>query len=252
MDVKKWLHFFARNKHREQPPLPDFSATCTLPEGPERRHLAESLATFQLGETGEGRKLQRFAKTIAARHFAGYDTAVAMFVKEENRHAEMLAASVSHVGGSLKEKQWTDSCFRKLRRLINFEFELQVLLTAEIIGLSYYALMGKGVPDSQIRNMCRRLVADEVGHLRFHADFFAHRFVAKGPWWSAVWRLQFRAIFEAVRVVAWWDHRRALASYGVSAAAFFRRSRRARRGFLAEMERAAPDTPGIAVEEGSF
>jgi hypothetical protein len=207
---------------------------CALPEGLAKDALASSLATFQLGETGEGRKLQSFAKRVAKR-LPDYDRAVAMFVAEEGRHAAYLAGGVEYLGGDLKQKQWTDACFRKLRRMINFEFELQVLLTAEIIGMSYYALMADAVPDPSVRDLCRRLVADEVGHLRFHAEFFEHRFRHAKRAWVALWRWQFRTIFHAARAVAWWDHRRALAAYGVGLGVFVRRSHRDRRWFEGEL-----------------
>ncbi len=249
MDTQKWIEHFAANAARTSPPAPDFLAPCEIPQGRARDLLASSLATFQLGETGEGRKLKAYAARVAAARLPGYDRAVEMFVAEENRHARHLADCVRYLGGRLKGAQWTDFVFRRLRRLINLQFELQVLLTAEIVGMSYYALLADAVPDTAVRGLCRRLVADEVGHLRFHADFFRDELRTMNPLLAGLWRWQFRTIFAVTRAVAWWDHRGALAAFGVGRRQIHSRCRRGRRWFESKLAPAGEGAGGIALGE---
>ena len=113
--------------------------------------------------------------------------------------------------------------------------------------MAYYSLLAEAVPDRGVRSLCRRLVADEVGHLRFHADFFRGRHGRWNTVFVKLWRGQFRAIFHAARAVAWWDHRRALGRYGVSRADFFQRCLRDRRWFEGEIARGRAASGNIAV-----
>lgn len=133
MDIRNWIRYFESNRGSYHEP--DWSASRELPEGRQLELLRRSLATFQLGETGEGRTLQRYAHKIAAEgRFQDYDQALRLFVEEEKYHAQLLAQTMGYLGGDLIEKQWTNSLFRRLRRLINLEFEIQIFVTAEIIG----------------------------------------------------------------------------------------------------------------------
>ena len=70
-----------------------------------------------------------------------------LFVAEEQYHAEILAKAVTYFGGELKKKYWMNSVFRKVRALLGLEFNLQILLTAELIAEAYYGLLAKHVPD---------------------------------------------------------------------------------------------------------
>ena len=73
--------------------------------------LARSLAIFQLGESGGG--------TIVGQAFCNqlphldehYGTAMAYFVEEEHRHANILAMCVRLLGGRLIHSNWTAKLF---------------------------------------------------------------------------------------------------------------------------------------------
>ena len=247
METQKWIQFFEENKRHADSTRPDFSVPCELDEGPALSHLRKSLAVFQLGETGEGTALKKFAKRFSVDGTSDYSQAVALFVGEEKRHATYLAEAVSHLGGNLISTQWTNVVFRFVRRMINLEFELQILMTAEIVGLGYYALLGEEVPDKGIKSLCKRLASDEVGHLRFHADFFRTRFTNARPTLIKLWRWQFRLIFTAVLSVAWWDHRNALRAFDISRSNLFRRCNRSYHRFLTEIFQATEQkNPGVA------
>ncbi|MDA8975282.1 hypothetical protein N9F50_01715 [Akkermansiaceae bacterium] len=70
--------------------------------------------------------------------------------------------------------------FPVIRKLINLEFQVQMLLTAEITAEAYYDLLSQHVADPVIHQACTRILKDEIGHLGFHADFF-NAWTAKWP-----------------------------------------------------------------------
>ncbi len=84
MNVQRWIVRFLRNRHEDEV---DWNAPVQLPEA-VCEPLAKSLAVFQLGETGDGGTLRRYAqRTNHWKGFEDYEEALDLFVKEENRHA---------------------------------------------------------------------------------------------------------------------------------------------------------------------
>lgn len=91
-------------------------------------------------------------------------------------------------------------------KLINLEFQVQMLLTAEIIAEAYYDFLRQHVADPVIHQAYTRILKDEIRHLGFHADFF-NAWTAKWPEsWRILWRGQFRAISAVTQWVVWRDH----------------------------------------------
>ncbi len=233
MDSQRWINHFRARATR--PDALAGAGPCEWPDGPEKRALAASLAVFQIGETGDGSTVKRWAARAEARgHLpCGYAEAVHHFIAEENHHADLLGRMVLHLGGRLHEKHWIATAFNRVRKLIpTLEFEVQILLSAEIIARAYYGLLGEAVREPAIRSACRSILRDELGHIAFHADMFRHRLAAWTPRVGACWRWQFRLLLRAATLFVWWDHRPALAPLGVTRADFARRVHRAGEAFL--------------------
>lgn len=238
MNPARWITHFANHPSRE--PALDWAQPCALPEGAPRRLLAESLAIFQLGETGDGSTLKRWAAQAEARGDVppGYAEAAAAFIAEENRHSALLAKMVRHLGGTLKEKQWSAWAFNRARKLLPaLEFELQVLLTAELIARAYYGLLSQRLEEPLMQRACAALTRDEVGHIAFHIDLFRHRFKGWLPLSMALWAAQFQALFLIAEAIVWWDHGAALKACGISQQEFRREGRRACAYFLHQISR---------------
>ncbi len=145
----------------EPPPLPDGA----------RRTLARSLAIFQCGEAGEG----RVARQVDSVRFVGVDATyracVKLFVREEGRHAAILADAVRGLGGQIVKRSRSELVFRLLRRAMGFRFKMVVLLLAEIVGRAYYATMGRRYAQAPLGAALLQLTRDEARHLVFHARF---------------------------------------------------------------------------------
>lgn len=225
MNVKKWLHHFRGNCSDEDI---DWELPCRITEE-VREPLARSLAIFQLGETGEGSALFRFAKSKENDpNLAGYEEALRLFVREENRHADILKHMVLRVEGTLLTRQWSDRVFRAVRKLVNLEFELQTLLTAELIAEAYYELLRRTVDDGPIQQACARIVKDEVGHTGFHAAFFGYRRKQWNPVTRRAWKVGLLLLTETAWRVVWMDHRSCFRALGIERNQFAEHVRKAR------------------------
>lgn len=103
---REWRELFESRRDR---PLP-------TPDDASRRYefvasLARSLAIFQLGESGGGTIIQQARSSQLPQIDEHYAAAMALFVKEENRHAEILALCVATLGGVLIRSNWTARLF---------------------------------------------------------------------------------------------------------------------------------------------
>jgi hypothetical protein len=172
-----------------------------------RAPLCASLARFQLGEGGEGRIAREIERATLPGIDDDYRAALKLFVREEGRHARILAGMVRSLGGTLLRASWSERLFVAGRRLMGLRLKLLVLLAAEVIGLGFYALLARRLGACSIGEQLNEIAADEGMHLEFHADFFraqvggAGRWLFRAAWWSVA------GLACAVLLV---DHRRTL------------------------------------------
>jgi hypothetical protein len=231
MNTHVWTQYFLANRDRfTEPRLP--AGETALPEA-VRCPLARSLAIFQLGESGGGTRLLRYVRRVVREErLRGYEESVQLFIEEEQYHSRLLEKLVLHLGGVCLEKQWTNSVFRWLRNHFGVEFNIQVLLIAELIAEAYFGALYRRCPDVGVRLCCRKILADEMRHLAFHAEFLRERLDARPAWWRALWRAQFRVIHLATCAVVAWDHRKCFRALELDPPEFARMASRAGTRFL--------------------
>jgi hypothetical protein len=207
-----------------------------LPEA-IRAPIARSLAVFQLGESGGGTRLKRYAKVIAPlTQFTGYQRAIDLFVAEEQSHAALLGRLIEHLKQPPLQKQWTNSIFRWARNLVNLEFNIQILLTAELVAEVYFGLLYLRCADPAVKQVSHKLLRDEMKHLEFQRQFLAERLQEFSPALRHLWCLQFRLIHRFVAAVVSWDHRDCLKAIEVSPAAFRSRCTQSLERFMDRLE----------------
>lgn len=242
MNTTAWIHHFEQNTPlNDALPLP--VSPSPLPEA-VRRPLAESLAVFQLGETGGGTRLRRYASGLAREAgWSGYPRAVDRFIAEEQSHARLLARLVAHLGGRLRRKQWSNGLFRRVRGLAGLEFAIQMLLTAELVAEVYYGTLFLRCPDPAVRTVAGKILRDEVQHLAFQREFLAARLARLTPAAQRLWSWQFAAVHAFTAAAVAWDHRHCLRALGVEPAEFRQRATAARAAFVRRLER------GLAAAE---
>lgn len=201
---RPWRHELETRAGRPLPPLDDAPQVPMALRGP----LAATLAVFQVGEAGEG----RIAREIDHARVPGIDddyrTALKLFVREEGRHARILAAAVRALGGRTLGRQWTERLFQHARRLLGLRFKILVLLAAELVGSALYGTLAARLPDGALSRALREIAGDEERHLAFHVAFLRRTTVRAvlGPAWLVIG-------FAASAVVLW-DHRRTLRVIG--------------------------------------
>jgi hypothetical protein len=211
-----WLNYFEYNRdHR--PPIP-WDAGVELAPG-LRQIFVRSLQKFQIGESGEGRHLRKLS---AATGNIEYAAAMDLFIREEQRHAELMAGILKRLNAPLLTSDWTDNCFMFMRHMFGLHAELLVLLMPEMIARVYFDVLRRGFSNPAMHAVFAQIVHDEEGHLAFHADFLNHVFskisFARRIAVQTLWRLAFRAVC----VVVYYDHGSLLSALGMSPKQFWR------------------------------
>lgn len=231
MNSTRWLAHFQQNRLNrpepawDAPPLPASSVTQTL---------ASSLSHFQLGESGEGRFLLSEARH-AFPDDPDYCEALSLFISEEQEHARLLERLVLRLGGKTISRHWSHFLFRLLRRALGVNFELHVLVIAELVGTGYYRLVRRYSRDPVVVQVCDLVLLDEAWHVAFHCERFAADQAAWLPLERTLWVTSFQVLFLAATAVAWVDHGAALRGIGSDRREFVKEVRDECIQFLAKL-----------------
>jgi len=219
-DLRIWLNHF--EYHAEHPRcIPGGLDDVLRPE--ERRLIASSIATFQLGEQSDGRTLVRAAERFArARQMPALVRIIELFIREEQRHASLLRSFMEDHGIPLKSSHWTDHAFRRLRRLAGLELCMCVLITAELIGNVYYRVLASATGCQRLRVLCRTLVADELVHVAFESQVLLALRAARPAWARTLIRWAHRGFLVGTASVVCLTHRSLLRHSGHDARTFLR------------------------------
>ncbi len=173
----------------------------------EVRTILSSVQQFQLGESSEGRRmLAQAAQYAETSGDHAYLPALRLFVQEEQRHAAELARFLQQQSLPCKEKHWVDDVFRGLRRLTTLEMSVVVLLTAEVIAVTYYKALQDATQSPTLRTICTQILRDEIKHLEFQSETLAKIRRGRGALAQAITRLLQRVLFTGTLVIVWHEH----------------------------------------------
>jgi len=219
-DLKIWLNHF--EYHAQHPRcIPHGLSDLLRPE--ERRVIASSIATFQLGEESEGSTLLRAAERFARAHqIPSLVRITELFIREEQRHARLLRWFMEDHQIPLKSTDWTDRVFRRVRRLAGLELYMYVLITAELIGNVYYRALESATGCQRLRVLCRTLVSDELAHVGFESHVLLALRAGRSAPVRALMRLVHRVFFAGTASVVWLTHRSVLRHAGYNVRDFLR------------------------------
>lgn len=189
----------------------------------EHHRIAGSIATFQLGEQSEGRTLLAFAEAFAAKHdLPALPAVTALFIKEEQHHAAQLRIFMLANGIPLKERSWTDSVFRRLRKLAGYEAAVTVLVTAEMIGFVYYRALARATNSRCLKTICRTMCGDESLHLRYETQLLLTLRGQRGALRRRFVEFLHRTLLTASACVVFHDHHGVLKHVGYDLRSFVR------------------------------
>lgn len=221
--MKHWLTYFERNR-ANRVSLPYHTTPALTPIAlPEslRTALVASLARFEVGESGEGRRLKAGALSTGD---PDYCRAITLFLDEEHDHAAWLGKLINALGGAHLAGHWSDGAFVLLRHMGGLQTELMILLVAEMIAQVYYPALRDGVPDPDCRAVFAQICRDEDGHVAFHRAFLRERFRRQSGIEREATRALWYALFRAACVVVLLDHKAVLREVGVSPGEFWTRA----------------------------
>lgn len=213
----RWRRIFEARSERPLPRLGKGTAYADLPPS-----VARSLAIFQLGESGGGTVVEQAKASRLAGMDDDYCESLRLFVEEEHRHANLLAMCVRMLGGDLINKNWTAHLFVFFRRLIGLRTKIMVLLAAEVVGICYYHLLARHLPEGRIRRMLEELVVDEQTHLDFHCAFL--RMQTRTSWHRRLFRIAWRGTMFFSTLVVLMDHFAAIRALGIGIGPVWKRS----------------------------
>lgn len=169
---KEWNAYFTCNDSRR--PVIDFSEEKGLSEK-EIIRIAPSIQAFQTGESSDGKHLLKAAGDFADRiGQADYRDVMRRFVKEENRHAGYLRKFMDYYQIKAGKRSYLDHIFRRLRQLGGIRCEAMVLVTAEMIALTYYDALANNTDSFALKSICRQMLRDEIPHVMFQSYTLSH------------------------------------------------------------------------------
>ena len=117
-------------------------------------------------------------------------------------------------------KQWTDSIFRRLRRLAGLRTSIAVLISAEIMAQVYYRALKLATDSETLNELCQQILREEAQHVRFQVQQLARMDRRRSPLLRRCLRWADRLLFGIASWVVYHDHRTVFAKAGVSKAEF--------------------------------
>ena len=169
---REWNTCFANNNEHRL--MVDCSMEADLPEE-KQKLIFPSIQAFQKGEGSDGRYLMETVDGFVQKTGENdYKDAMLWFVKEENWHSAYLRKYMEHYQIPVIEKSFLDKVFRKLRQVGGLKCEVTVLVTAEMIALTYYDALGKSTDSAVLKSICNQMLHDELPHIMFQSYTLSH------------------------------------------------------------------------------
>ena len=224
-----WLEYFQRNRHN----VLQLERGVHRLTGEERTRIARSIQSFQIGEASEGRRLralaERYGRRVADPHYA---EVIVLLIREENRHSAYLKHFMDAEDIPLACRRTTDRVFRWLRGLCGLELAIRVLVTAELVALTYYAALARATTHPGLARICARMLEEERVHVQFQMQQIRRMNAGRSPLTRAIADLGHAVLLAGTLVAVWIEHRpvlRVCHSFGDFFAAVWRDFRSALR-----------------------
>ena len=210
MKWSEWKVYFEDNRTVPPPPVDD----AGIPDDPAlRRCLARTFSVFQLGEAGEGRIAKEVWRFSTPNIDDDWRVSLGHWVREEGRHGRILGDCARVLGGKPVAENWTNSLLVHGRRLLGIRLKLLVVLTAEVVGITFYGLLAAALPNSSISLALAFIAGEEVQHLAFHTRFFQAE--TRTPLRRAVFWAAWAVVGSAAGLVVLVDHKATFRKLGI-------------------------------------
>ena len=166
-DLDEWENYLLKNKYNLQKITWNYE---DLLSKEERDCISRSIAKFQLGEYSEGQKLIEFCEKYSRKYEDKILKKItSLFIKEEQAHSHILKRFMELNNIPILKNDWTDNIFRFLRSLSGYELSITVLITAEIIALTYYRALSKATKNKLLEDICLKIIEEERKHVLYES-----------------------------------------------------------------------------------
>jgi hypothetical protein len=211
-ESKRWCSYFLANSvAADGLPWDDPQVLSSR----ERSAIQDSIQQFQLGEGSNGARLLRHGQAYSAATMdPDFASALALFVREEQRHSLCLLRFMRKQGIPPVTNHWIDNIFRLLRGLAGLELSLRVLVTAEIIAVPYYRALGRATNSPLLQTISKMILKDEASHLRFQASMLFRLGEGRAQVVQRLLRVTHRLFLLGTCFVVWVGHRSVFAAAG--------------------------------------
>src|SRR5262249_4013613 len=119
----------------------------------------------------------------------------------------------------LKKRNWTDWVFRRLRKDEGYLWSITVLITAEIISITYYRALRNSTDSTVLDRICEKILSDEAQHLRYEVEVIAALRSEMSGFAASLASFFHQVLFAGAVLTVYMSHRRVLNRGGY----FFRR-----------------------------
>lgn len=202
-DIKSfdWVEYFKYN-NAHLIPL-DYSLNNELNRG--QKHLIfPSIKAFQIGEGSDGAHLTSVVKAFSEKtEYPEFPEIMRWFIVEENRHSQMLKAYLEAYGEECVKSLWIDNIFRGLRKLMGIECEVIVLVTAEMIALSYYDALADATDSVLLKDICAQMLHDELMHIVLQSDTLNRISSGRAEFFNTISRATRKILMSVTSSVVW-------------------------------------------------
>lgn len=202
-DIKgfDWIEYFKYN-NAHLIPL-DYSLNNELNRG-QKRLIFPSIKAFQIGEGSDGAHLTSVVKAFAEKsNYTDFPEIMRWFIVEENRHSQMLKAYLETYGEECEKSLWIDNIFRGLRKLMGIECEVIVLVTAEMIALSYYDALADATDSVLLKDICAQMLHDELMHIVLQSDTLNRISSSRAEFFNTISRVTRKILMSVTSSVVW-------------------------------------------------
>lgn len=162
-----WLAYFRyNNQHLLKL---DFSKNNELNKK-EIELISPSIKAFQIGEGSKGIHLRKAVFDFSNKtNDLVYPEIMELFIKEETRHSQTLKKFMDIYQIPTNTYHVLDYIFCCLRKIFRLQGKIVVLVTAEIIALSYYSALSNATHSKLLKKICKQMLNDELMHVIFQS-----------------------------------------------------------------------------------
>lgn len=218
-NLNQWLIYFQENATDKNNTPWECQEKLTQQE---YKWIKNSIAAFQLGEYSEGKGLIRAVKQQTDIQEKEKLTDITrLFVKEEQNHALLLKRFMEKHDIPVVKTNWTDSVFRKLRKDVSYELSITVLITAEIIALTYYKALQNCTNSIVLKSVCEKILKDELAHVNYESEVLNYIRSQKSSSQKFIIICLHQLLFLGTIIVVYFNHRQVLKHGNYSFGAFW-------------------------------